>query len=78
MRTPLIAPIRYVPFGRPCVLCSEWAWNGNQVSETHIEIQRCYCQKAHRSLNVVEVKTKTIPRWCPNVLHIMVASGEQN
>ena len=76
------APVRYVPLGRPCVSCDYWRWKGGVFvmtdQENKLVIQSCYCQKNHKPLDVGNVLNGVIPKWCPNVLHVMIASGEQN
>lgn len=81
MKTLSQVPVEYVPLGRPCISCDQWGWAGSIVSAPEgqtIEFQSCHCQKSHRSLDAGAVLNGVIPGWCPNILHIMIASGEQN
>jgi hypothetical protein len=78
VKTLSTAPVRYVPIGRPCVSCDQLGYSISYGYRQITTFDSYHCQKSQKSLNVKAVITRVIPAWCPNVLHVMIASGEQN
>lgn len=76
--------MRYFPLGKPCNRCGYLSWEGeasflhNQLSVKAYSATCTYGDGEFRVLDIEELTQGNIPDWCPLIVHVLLATNEQN